>query len=157
MMKLTCILIVVFNLSVSALTFSQSKVSVDLKNATLEEFIDAMKEQTGNQFLVNSSLMQMKELITVSVTNEDLKVVLDKVLTPLKLTYQYVNDVVVIKRLPRTAPAPDNKWVVIGKVIDLQKEPLPGVTIRIKGTTLGTVTNGNGAFSLNVPHATDTW
>ena len=155
-MKLTCILIVVFNLSVSALTFSQSKVSVDLKNATLEEFIDAMKEQTGNQFLVNSSLMQMKELITVSVTNEDLKVVLDKVLTPLKLTYQYVNDVVVIKRLPRTAPAPDNKWVVIGKVIDLQKEPLPGVTIRIKGTTLGTVTNGNGAFSLNVPHATDT-
>lgn len=155
-MKLTCILIVVFNLSVSALAFSQSKVSVDLKNATLEEFIDAMKEQTGNQFLVNSSLMQMKELITVSVTNEDLKVVLDKVLTPLKLTYQYVNDVVVIKRLPHTALVPDNKWVVIGKVIDLQKAPLPGVTIRIKGTTLGTVTNGNGAFSLNVPHAIDT-
>ena len=155
-MKLTCILIVVFNLSVSALVFSQSKVSVDLKNVTLEEFIAVMKEQTGNQFLVNSSLMHVKELITVNVTNEDLKVVLDKVLTPLKLTYEYVNDVVVIKRLPYTAPTPDNKWVVIGKVIDSQKEPLPGVTIRIKGTTVGTVSNGNGAFSLNVTRATDT-
>lgn len=99
-MKLTCILILVFNLNVCAVAFSQSKVSVDLKDVTIEKFIAAMKEQTGTQFLYNSSLMQVKELITVNVMNEDLKVVLDKVLPPLKLTYEFINDVVVIKRLP---------------------------------------------------------
>ena len=44
----------------------------------------------------------------------------------------------------------------MGKVIDKNKNPLPGVTIRLKGTSVGTATNTLGAFSLNIPHAVDT-
>lgn len=153
-MKLTCILILVFNLNVCAVVFSQSKVSVDLKDVTIEKFIAAMKEQTGTQFLYNSSLMQVKELITVSVMNEDLKVVLDKVLPPLKLTYEFINDVVVIKRLPYVAP--DNKWILKGKVTDQAGDPLPGVTIRLKGTSVGVSSNVEGLFSMEIKKDKDT-
>lgn len=153
-MKLTCILVIVFNLNVCAVAFSQSKISLDLKNATIEEFIAAMKEQTGTQFLYNSSLMQVHELITVNVIDEELKEVLDQVLLPLKLTYEFINDVVVIKRLPQVAP--DNKWVLKGKVTDQKGSPLPGVTIRLKGTTIGVSSNIEGLFSLEVKKAVDT-
>ena len=153
-MKLTCILVVVFNLNVCAVAFSQSKISLDLKNATIEEFIAAMKEQTGTQFLYNSSLMQVHELITVNVMDEELKEVLDQVLLPLKLTYEFINDVVVIKRLSQVVP--DNKWVLKGKVTDHKGSPLPGVTIRLKGTTIGVSSNIEGLFSLEVKKAVDT-
>lgn len=153
-MKLTGILIIVFNLNVCAGVFAQSKVSLDLKDATIEEFISAMKEQTGTQFLYNSSLMQVTERITVHVSDEDLKSVLDKVLPPLKLRYEFINDVVVIKRLPLVAEP--EKWVVTGKVVDEAGNPLPGVTIRLKGTTIGVSSNVSGQFSLEVKRAVDT-
>ena len=157
-MKLATVLLVVFQLSVSATALSQARVSLNLKNATIEEFINTMKEQTGRQFLYNASLMKSNERVNVDAENEDFFVLLDRVLPSFHLTYDIVNDVVVLKLLPQAQEdeKKDEKWVVIGKVVDTKKVPLPGVTVRIKGTTIGTATNGAGSFSLNIPHATDT-
>ena len=134
-MKLATVLLVVFQLSVSATALSQARVSLNLKNATIEEFINSMKEQTGRQFLYNASLMKSEERVNVEANDEDFFVLLDRILPSFHLTYDIVNDVVVLKLLPQA---------------------LPGVTVRIKGTTIGTATNGAGSFSLNIPHATDT-
>lgn len=41
--------------------------------------------------------------------------------------------------------------VLTGTVTDPGKSPLPGVTVVVKGTTIGTVTNFEGKFSLTVP------
>ena len=153
-MRLACILILAFNLSVAAAAFSQSKVSLELKDATMEEFIAAMKEQTGTQFLYNSSLLKVSELITVNVKDEDFRAVLDKVLSPLRLTYNVVNDVVVIKRLPYVAP--DKTWKLKGKVTDQAGEALPGVTVRLKGTTIGISTDIDGAFTMEMKKDVDT-
>lgn len=49
-MKLTVILLVAFQMSVYASAFSQTKVSLNLKDATIEEFISMMKVQTETQF-----------------------------------------------------------------------------------------------------------
>ncbi|MBG6235575.1 TonB-linked SusC/RagA family outer membrane protein [Pedobacter sp. CAN_A7] len=42
---------------------------------------------------------------------------------------------------------------ITGRVLDEQKKPIPGVNVSIAGTTLGTVTDGNGNYKLNVPDA----
>jgi Ca-activated chloride channel family protein len=42
--------------------------------------------------------------------------------------------------------------VITGTVVDSQNNPLPGVNIIIKGTTVGTVTDANGAFTINIPN-----
>lgn len=47
--------------------------------------------------------------------------------------------------------APD--FVVKGKVVDDSGIALPGATIAVKGTTNGTVTDGNGTFALRLPDA----
>lgn len=157
-MKLTTMLLVVFHMSVCATALSQARVSLNLKNATIEEFITLMKEQTGTQFLYNASLMKSDERVTVEAYDEDFFVLLDRVLPSFHLTYDIVNDVVVLKLLPQAAKDEEKKenWVVTGKVVDKAKNPLPGVTVRLKKTTVGTATNTAGTFSLNIPHATDT-
>jgi Ca-activated chloride channel family protein len=57
---------------------------------------------------------------------------------------------------PRT-PSPQNtskNWVVSGIVRDqTNQQPLPGVTVLVKGTTLGTSTDAQGRYSLRVPNA----
>lgn len=40
---------------------------------------------------------------------------------------------------------------VTGTVTDATRQPLPGVTVVVKGTTIGTVTDTDGEFSINVP------
>ena len=156
-MKLTTMLLVVFHMGVCATALSQSKISLNLKEATIEEFISLMKEQTGKQFLYNASLMKSEERVNIEAQEEDFFVLLDRVLPCFHLTYEIVNDVIVLKTL-RTPSLPEEKenWVVMGKVIDKDKNPLPGVTIRLKGTSVGTATNTLGAFSLDIPHAVDT-
>lgn len=40
---------------------------------------------------------------------------------------------------------------ITGKVTDESQQPVPGVTIKVKGANAGTVSGDNGAFSLSVP------
>ena len=48
-------------------------------------------------------------------------------------------------------PVPQQR-VITGKVTTTDNEELPGVNIVIKGTTVGTVTDGSGNYSLSVPN-----
>ena len=48
------------------------------------------------------------------------------------------------------------EWLITGKVISAAGEPLPGVTVVLKGTTVGTSTDGDGTFSLQVPETSGT-
>jgi TonB-linked SusC/RagA family outer membrane protein len=56
---------------------------------------------------------------------------------------------------PLASPAPERSAFadvpVSGRVVQLNGDPLPGVTIVVKGTTVGTSTDANGNFSLNAP------
>ena len=158
MLRLTAALLMAFQLSLSANAFAQTKVSLNLKDATVSEFISALKDQTGTQFLYNASLMRNETRVSVESVEEDLFVLLDRVLPSFNLRYDIVNNIVVLKpaRQKPAAGKEDENWVVIGKVVDKQKNPLPGVTIQLKGRTVGTATNGNGDFSMDVPKAVDT-
>ena len=46
---------------------------------------------------------------------------------------------------------PSRKKTVTGKVTDTSGESLPGVSVVVKGTTIGTITDIEGNFSLEIP------
>lgn len=69
-------------------------------------------------------------------------------------TYDVKDEIVVIKR--KVENDHDKFVIVKGKVIDSKKEPLPGVTVLLKGMTIGTVTDSKGNFSIRVPQGVDT-
>ena len=58
--------------------------------------------------------------------------------------------------LPTPESAPAFEWSIKGKVVAESGESLPGVTVLLKGTTNGTITDLDGNFSLSVPESPGT-
>ncbi len=149
-MKLCFILICVFSFGLSATTKAQQeRVSLNLENVTLKTVLDKIQEQTDLNFMVNREQAEILGLVSVNVENETVKNVLDRVLENSRLTYTFMDKIIVIK-VRQTEP--EKKSVrVKGFVHDAQKSPMPGVTVKVTGVALGTTTNVQGWFALDLP------
>ena len=140
------------SLNLSANVYSQqNKVSLDLKEVTLEEFIEAVKQQTGVNFLYNASLFEGAEKVSVKAKKEPLSKVLEEILGQKGYAIDYRDEVVVIlKQEPQPFVPQANKRTVSGTVKDSDGEPVPGVSVLVKGTQVGVATDVNGRFELRV-------
>jgi hypothetical protein len=90
--------------------------------------------------------------------------VLNEVLEGTGLMYRVLNTDIVVTQAPRLssetagntlAAAQQQTKTITGKVTDENGQPLPGVTVVVKGTTTGTVTNADGEFNLQIPESAD--
>jgi TonB-linked SusC/RagA family outer membrane protein len=150
-MKMTTVLLTVFCLQLSAAAFSQ-QYSVSEKNASLEAVLKKISVQSGYLFLFDSKQMKMAKPVTVDVRNASLDAVLQQCLAGQPFTYELINKTIVIKlkAAPARKPAPEAAVAdtVKGLVTNAAGEPLPGVSVGIKGTAKGTVTDVTGRFTL---------
>ena len=121
-------------------------VTLHVENVTMKEFLMEMQRQTGINFLYNANLIDRQKNVSVHAQDMPLRVVLEQVLKPVGLTFVYQDGAIVIKKAAREEPARTS--VVVGTVRDTKRQPLPGVTVMIKGTALGTATNTKGWFTL---------
>ncbi|WP_205771874.1 SusC/RagA family TonB-linked outer membrane protein [Mucilaginibacter terrenus] len=147
-MKLTFILIVAFTLQSVANVYSQQKVTLNVRSADFTKVINAIQKQTNYHFVFSERKIAGTKKVSMKVENEDVNVVLDQLLdgTDLKFT-QLENNLIVITTKGEVV----NAAVLTGKVVDENGLGLPGVTVKIKGTSNGTVTDASGVFSINAP------
>src|SRR5688500_5179998 len=152
-MKLTALLTLLFTLNVSANGFGQEKINLRVKKTAIENVLRSIEKQTNYRFLYNDNLDEIREKVSVNVKNAALTEVLNLVLGNTRLLYQLMeNNLIVIKEYPTVkANVPD--VVINGKVTGEGGVPLSGVSVVVKGTTIGTTTNNEGNFSLTAPDA----
>ena len=134
----------------SATTQSNSmKVSLNLKSASVKEFFDAVKAQTGLNFIYNTEQVKSMSRITIQSKGQPITEVLDKVLANTGYTYEIEGNIVTIVY----KQSKEKKKIITGVVVDEGGEPLPGVTVLIMGKerNIGTMTDAEGAFSLGLP------
>lgn len=149
-MKLACIFILFSMFQLSANVRAQNNlVSLQLDNVTLEEFIDAVKEQTNISFFYNASLFSDVPKVSLHVENVFLKDVLKDVLGEAGFVFDFEDNVVVIQKMKQLLPQ-QKRRIVKGVVKDSDGLLLPGVTVLIKGTMTGVVTDNNGRYSIAV-------
>jgi hypothetical protein len=147
-MKLTVVLVMLFTLQASADGFGQQKISLNLKRTEIASVLVSIEKQTNYRFLYNNDLAEMKQKISLSVQDADLKQVLDQILTDTDLSYEFMqNNLIVIKEAGDATY--EVKAVISGKVTGENNAPLSGVAVQVKGTTRGTTTNAQGVFSIN--------
>ena len=109
-----------------------------------------IKDQTGVKILYNENLLKSYENIDLDLNNVEVEEALRQVLANTRFEYEVTDGVIVVKEKKNSFP--QQKTVRIqGKVSDEDGAPLPGVTVLIKGTTLGTATDMDGKYSLSVP------
>ena len=126
------------------------RLTLNLKNVTIDEAITDMIQKTGFRFLY-----QMEEVLQygkrdLNVKDATLDEVLKALLKDTRLSYVVQNDVVIITRA-KDEKKEEKPRLIKGKVIDQQGVPLPGVTILIQGTKLGVVTDVDGLFKVEIP------
>lgn len=150
-MKIGFFLLVLSLTSVHATTFSQQKVSLDVKNESLLHVLDLLQEQSGYTFLFSSEDVKDVGNLSVKAENEDLFAVLERCLQGTNLNFEVSGQLVVL-RLQAKSDEPEKKSVrVKGFVYDTGKQPMPGVTVKVVGIPLGTATNEKGWFAIELP------
>ncbi len=148
-MKLTIFMIIVIGcLQVSASGYAQ-KITISVKNATLEKVFQEVKKQSGYLFWYENSLLTNTKKVDLNLNEVTLIQALDECFKDQLLAYHIVGNTVVI----RSRQPIDNSNVereIQGVVTD-SIGVLPGVSVKLKNnTSVGTITDKYGRFKLRV-------
>ena len=132
-------------------TISAQEARIDLKmsDATLSQVFRNIEQLTEYMFIYKSEDVQSIQHINVDVRQTMVRDVLEKCLENTGLSFLFKENVIIIQKKTTDQEKKENR--ITGKVTDEKKEPLPGVTVIIKGTKLGTVTDVDGKYTLAVP------
>ncbi|HTJ10715.1 MAG TPA: TonB-dependent receptor [Dinghuibacter sp.] len=147
-MKLTVLLVLATTMQVSAKVNGQATISLHLDKVEISRALNTIERQGVYHFLYNSRLSGIQQKVSIDVSNRDVRDVLAQMFTGTDLTYKILaNNLIVV--LSSKLAIQDIK--VTGKVVDSSGEALPGVSVTIKGTSQGTVTDNAGSFALTAP------
>ncbi len=153
-MKLFFLLTCCFTLSLSANSLAQQeRVSLKMKNVGVEKLFDEVQRQTKLYFLFNIEQVKQLGKISLDVNNETVESVLMSVFKNSDLTYVFNGNMIVVRPRDTQENKEIKKIVITGKVSDEKKQPLPGVTVQMKGVAIGTATDHDGKYSLTIPNA----
>jgi len=152
-MKITIIIMLSTLLQASATGFAQS-VTLKERNTSLKSVLREIKEQTGYSFLYDDATLQNANTVNLEFKNLSLKEALNQLFITQPLSYLVKDKTVII--MPKDNYSLNNAVKVIqvadvkGKVVDEKGIPLPGVSVGVKGTSIGTVTNVDGLFTMRL-------
>ena len=145
------VICVIFLASSFLSTYAQEeKVSFEVQNANLTEIISILEKSTGFTFLYQDEQVAAVKNLTLRFTNERLSVVLTKCLAGTDLEWSIEDQTIVLKRQEK-AKAPQQQVKsrkITGQVKDETGQPLPGVTVMLEGTKLGTTTRVDGTYTI---------
>lgn len=132
--------------------YAQQTVSMEYWDASFLEVINAFQKQTGVKFLYNLEKVKDKKCKELGLHEVPVNEAIQIVLGAFGFTYSMVEGVVVVNEaLSNTIPQNSAVQVITGKVVSTSGEPLPGVTIMLKGTQTGVSSDVNGNFSIMLP------
>lgn len=134
----------------------QTTLTVRMNNRTVKDVFSYIEKNSEFIFVYHGSNINLNKKVNVDVSNQTVEAILSKMFAGTDIEY-IINDRQIIVRKNETnkkqvavvAPQQEKKITVTGNVKDATGEPLIGVNVMVKGTTVGSVTDANGNFSLS--------
>ncbi len=146
-MKLTTFFLLVLAMHVSARGVGQEKLTFKFKKTEIALILEHIEKQTNYRFLYNDQLTSVRRKITLSVEDASIQQALDLVFEKTELTYLFMeNNLIVVKENREKFQLQKN---ITGKITDENGGVLIGVSINVKGTSRGTITNEKGEFAIS--------
>lgn len=152
-MKLVTFLIFSGILQIHAAVYSQSSFSLKEEGITVKDILHKIEKSSNYTIFYRQDQIDLKQKVTVFTENAPIESVMKQVLQDQPLTFEIMDDVIVIKPLKAEAAQPGT---VSGTVTDDKGEPLIGASVMVKGTTAGVSTDVSGKFNLRIPGGSQT-
>ncbi|MDR2968792.1 MAG: SusC/RagA family TonB-linked outer membrane protein [Tannerellaceae bacterium] len=152
-MRIALLLLFVIALQAGANSlYSQSaKVSLEMNNATVEEILNTIEEESEFYFLYNSKLVDVDRKVSVNVKSQSVETVLDQLFASTDVTYKIEDRQIILSKKEFAGnELQQNKKTVSGVIVDNQGEPVIGASIVESGTTNGVISDVDGKFSISV-------
>ena len=149
-MKLIFLMCVCIATSVSARSLAQQRITMQLGETGLKAVFKEISRQTSKTVIYNDDLLKFDGKVRADFIDVELEEVLKQVLRDQRMSYKFMDDYILIVR-QKDVPQTVSEITLKGTVVDQTGAALPGVTVLVKGTTLGTSTNIEGKFSLQLP------
>ncbi|MCT4646273.1 MAG: carboxypeptidase-like regulatory domain-containing protein, partial [Carboxylicivirga sp.] len=133
---------------------SAQEVNLKINNSSLIEVLEQVELQTDIHFIYRSEELISKDTITVNVLEYSLFELLDEILPELNLEYEVFEKYIAIKAA-KTSPTTNyitKRKKITGTVKREKGYPIPGATIFVKGQSIGTISDINGFFSIDLPN-----
>ncbi len=136
-----CVFLTIFSISLKA----QQKLELNLKDVSIERVIKEIEKKTNYSFMFDSSL-DLTEKVNVEYKDESINTILNSLFTGKGITYEISGNQIVLKKGNLAQDTP--KKTVAGTILDVNNEPLIGVSVLVKGTTNGTITDMDGKYTI---------
>ena len=152
-MRLGIYLLLLTTFVVNANVFSQqTRVTLDIKQRSVSEIISELRQVFDYRFLFKGEDLEKCGKKDLKVKNAGVEEVMNQLLQGTGLTWRLEDNVILIKATPQLEMVKvkdeDKVKVIKGWVHDTKKQALPGVTVKVVGTSVGTATNVNGWFTM---------
>jgi TonB-dependent starch-binding outer membrane protein SusC len=129
--------------------YSQAtKLTLKMSDSKVIEVLDEIEEQSEFFFLFNQKLVDVERKVDVDVEEKSIDFILQNLFAGTDVNHMVIDRQIVLTTFKKDL-LPQQQPAVSGKVTDSGGQPLPGVTVVVKSTTRGTVTNADGEYSLS--------
>jgi TonB-linked SusC/RagA family outer membrane protein len=153
----------------SAAQVKERKISVQAKNEKLALILEKIEKQSSFVFVYANDEVNTSQKITVSIKEKNINEALTDLLAPLNISYELVNDKIILKPVKPSVPLAGGSSgeevkkeepaaagliadiTIEGRVVDAAGKGLEGISVQLAGTNAGTTTNRDGNFSLRIP------
>ena len=154
-MRLGIYLLLLSTFTVNASGFSQhAKVTLDVKQSSILKIINELRKIFDYRFLYKGEDLEKCGKRDLKVKNAGVGEVMDLLLHGTGLSWRMEDDVILIRMMQTDTvkTSEEKKWITVrGWVYDAQKQPMPGVTVKMVGGTVGTATDSKGWFRFSLP------
>jgi len=147
-MKLTFFLLMLIAVQISASVSMHGQVTLNVQNESIRDVLREIENQSPYRFFYNEAFADLNKRVNINVDDNDINSTMDELLLMSDMSYRVLeNNLVVI------APRKElQQHLVTGRVTDADTgEPIPGVTVMVQGTTIGTITDPDGNYNISVP------
>lgn len=154
MMKLTMLLFLAGLMQVSATVYSQAtKFNFKAENKQIVDVLREIEESSNFRFFYIREQVEVEKQVTVTANGATVEQILDELFAGQGINYKVMDDNLVLlspdKAISSMESLSSQQKTLTGKVTDQSGLPLPGVTVLVKGTTNGSVTNPDGIYTIS--------
>jgi len=132
----------------------QTRLTLKFNQTRLENVLNEIENKSEFYFLYNQDFVNTNKTVTLDVKSEKIEGILDALFNGTEIKYTISDRQIVLTNAELQSGLnrfSGQQIKVSGKVTGVSGDPLPGVTIAVKGTSTGTITDSNGNFQLTIP------
>src|SRR5690606_14203435 len=153
-MKLTTLLLLVSLFKIQANSYAQNtKISLNLNNATVQDVFNEIESRSDFSFLYNHEKVDLKRNVSVHADKKRISTILEQMFSGTDIYFTVRNKQIILKTgntIDEDESGAIQQHTVAGTITDSDGAPLPGANILEKGTTNGVTADFDGNFSIAV-------